>query len=146
MRGAASSMYYDYRLRIEGKEFTYGHAPRDYSTDVYRGLALKDIEAAVAARRSFLTMLSLNAVHSPMTAAPRYAHQPGDLRRRTLLAADDAIAAVVALLKQKGQYDNTYIVVTSDQGLATGRGTAKGVAYEESIRVPLVVKGPNVAK
>src|SRR4051794_19509176 len=144
--GAASSVYYDYRLRIDGREVAYGHSPSDYSTDVYCGLALKDIEAAETARRSFLTMLSLNAPPDPLTAAPRYADRPGDLRYRTLLAADDAIAAIVALLKQKGQYDNTYIVVTSDQGLATGRGTAKGVGFEGSIHVPLVVKGPNVAK
>ena len=146
LRGAESSVYYDYRIRIDGKEVTYGHAARDYSTDVYRGLALKDIEAAVAARRSFLTMVSLSAAHNPLQAPPRYADRPGDLRYRTLLAADDAIAAIVAQLKQKGQYDNTYIVVTSDQGLATGRKPAKGVAFEGSIRVPLVVKGPDVAK
>ncbi len=146
LRGAESSVYYDYRIRIDGKEVTYGHTARDYSTDVYRGLALKDIEAAVAARRSFLTMVSLSAAHNPLQAPPRYADRPGDLRYRTLLAADDAIAAIVAQLKQKGQYDNTYIVVTSDQGLATGRKPAKGVAFEGSIRVPLVVKGPDVAK
>ena len=35
-------------------------------------------------------------------------------------------------------------MVTSDQGLGFGRNPAKGVPYEGSIRVPLVVKGPGV--
>jgi arylsulfatase A-like enzyme len=141
---AGSSAYYDYRLRIGDRTVAYGHAPSDYSTDVYRGFALRDIRAAVAAHRPFLTMVSLEAPHNPLTPAARYADRPGGIRQRTLMAVDDALKAVVGLLKQTGQYDDTYIVVTSDQGLATGRRPAKGVPFEGSIRVPLVIKGPSV--
>ena len=35
-------------------------------------------------------------------------------------------------------------MVTSDQGLAFGRNPSKGVPYEGSINVPLIVRGPGV--
>jgi N-acetylglucosamine-6-sulfatase len=140
-----SSTYYDYVLRVDGRAVAYGHAPGDYSVDVERGFALRDIQAAVTARRPFLTMLAVGAPHFPLTPAPRYARRPGlDDRQRTLLAVDDALAAIVGLLKRAGRYDDTYLVVTSDQGLAFHRARSKGVPYEGSIRVPLVVRGPGV--
>jgi len=140
-----SSTYYDYVLRVDGRRVAYGHAPGDYSVDVERGFALRDIQAAVTARRPFLTMLAVGAPHFPLTPAPRYARRPGlDDRQRTLLAVDDALAAIVGLLKRAGRYDDTYLVVTSDQGLAFHRARSKGVPYEGSIRVPLVVRGPGV--
>ena len=89
-------------------------------------------------------MLDVGAPHNPLTPAPRYARAPGTPRQNTLVAVDDALAAIVAQLKRQGAYDDTYLVVTSDQGLAFGRNPAKGVPYEGSIRVPLVVKGPGV--
>src|SRR4051812_36039429 len=89
-------------------------------------------------------MVSVDAPHNPLTPAPRYATGPGTVRQRTLLAVDDALEAIIALLKQAGHYDDTYLVVTSDQGLAFGKHPAKGVPYEGSIRVPLVVRGPGI--
>ena len=139
-----SSTYYDYLLRIDGRKLAYGRAPGDYSTDVYRGFALRDIAAALATRRPFLTMLNVGAPHNPPTPAPRYASGPGTVRQRTLLAVDDALSAIIELLKRTGRYDDTYLVVTSDQGLAFGRNPSKGVPYEGSINVPLVIKGPGV--
>ena len=136
-----SSVYYDYVLRIGGEKVAYGHAPGDYSVDVERGFALRDIGSA---RGRFLTMLDVGAPHNPLTPAPRYVRAPGTPRQNTLVAVDDALAAIVTQLKRQGAYDDTYLVVTSDQGLAFGRNPAKGVPYEGSIRVPLVVKGPGV--
>src|SRR3954463_14328453 len=87
-----SSTYYDYTLRVDGRAVAYGHAPADYSVDVEAGFVLRGIQAAVAARRRFLTMLAVGAPHSPLTPAPRDARRPGlDERRRTLLAVDDAL-------------------------------------------------------
>ena len=139
-----SSTYYDYLLRTDGRRLAYGSAPGDYSTDVYRGFALRDIAAALATRRPFLTMLNVGAPHNPPTPAPRYATGPGTVRQRTLLAVDDALGAILDLLRRAGRYDDTYLVVTSDQGLAFRRDPSKGVPYEGSINVPLVIKGPGV--
>jgi arylsulfatase A-like enzyme len=127
--------YYDYTLG--GK--AYGHAPSDYSVDVERDALLQDIKAA---RGRFLAMLSPHAPHSPGTPPRRYA---GSGRTGALRAVDDAVAAIVRQLKADGRYDQTYFLITSDQGLAPGsRFGSKGVPYERSIRVPLIIAGPGV--
>jgi N-acetylglucosamine-6-sulfatase len=66
----------------------------------------------------------------------------------SLLAVDEAVAEIVAALEDTGRLGNTMIVFTSDNGLSWGehRLQGKNVPYEESIRVPLVVRyDPQVA-
>jgi N-acetylglucosamine-6-sulfatase len=61
---------------------------------------------------------------------------------RALLAVDEAVARIVDALADTGRLSNTLIVYTSDNGLAWGehRWRKKEVPYEESIRVPMVVR------
>jgi len=61
---------------------------------------------------------------------------------RSLLAVDRAVGAIVTALNDTGRLDNTLIVFASDNGLLWGehRYRGKQLAYEESIRVPLVVR------
>jgi N-acetylglucosamine-6-sulfatase len=66
---------------------------------------------------------------------------------QSLLAVDDLIEHVVDTLRQTGQLDNTYIVLTSDNGFHLGQHRlplGKITAFDEDIRVPLVVRGPDV--
>ena len=68
-----------------------------------------------------------------------------ELRRRqyrALLAVDDAVGRIVDALQNEGKLEDTMIVFTSDNGLLWGehRMLQKVVPYEESIRVPLVVR------
>lgn len=68
-------------------------------------------------------------------------------RLRSLLAVDDAIGSLVDALKQSDELDNTYIFFTSDNGFHMGEHrleVGKWTAYEEDIRVPLIVRGPDV--
>jgi N-acetylglucosamine-6-sulfatase len=61
----------------------------------------------------------------------------------TLLAVDDAIGAIVDKLEATGRLRDTLIVYTSDNGLLWGEHRLPGwkiVPYEESIRVPLVMR------
>jgi N-acetylglucosamine-6-sulfatase len=64
------------------------------------------------------------------------------LQYRSLLAVDRAVADVVAALEATGRLSNTLIVFTSDNGMAWGehRWHRKVVPYEESIRVPMVIR------
>jgi N-acetylglucosamine-6-sulfatase len=67
------------------------------------------------------------------------------LRRRqyrSLQAVDRAVGALVGELDAMHSLDNTLIVFMSDNGLAWGehRWSGKQVPYEESIRVPLVIR------
>lgn len=68
-------------------------------------------------------------------------------RLRTMLAVDELVKAVVDALAETGTLANSYVFLTSDNGYLLGehRRTAKGVPYEESVRVPLLVRGPGVA-
>ena len=61
---------------------------------------------------------------------------------RSLLAVDDAVKAIVGALKRTGRLQDTLIVFTSDNGMAWGehRRAHKEDPYEESIRVPFVVR------
>ncbi len=67
-------------------------------------------------------------------------------RLRALRSVDEMIESLVATLEDSDQLDNTYIVYTTDNGYMLGRHRleTKGVPYEESIKVPLIVRGPSV--
>jgi len=60
----------------------------------------------------------------------------------SLGAVDDAVDAIVEELRLTGQLQNTMIVFASDNGYLYGehRLTGKQAPYEESIRVPLVIR------
>jgi arylsulfatase A-like enzyme len=61
---------------------------------------------------------------------------------RTLVSVDDAVRDIVEALRQTGRLHNTLIVFASDNGFQWGehRWTSKVVPYEESVRVPMVVR------
>jgi N-acetylglucosamine-6-sulfatase len=68
-----------------------------------------------------------------------------DLRRKTLgslQAVDRAVGQIVKALEDTGRLHDTLIVFTSDNGYAWGehRWAEKVAPYEESIRVPLIVR------
>ncbi|BDD02038.1 sulfatase-like hydrolase/transferase [Persicobacter psychrovividus] len=59
---------------------------------------------------------------------------------------DIQLAKVLDRLEQMGELENTYIIYTSDHGIALGRHGLMGKQnlYEHSLRVPFIVKGPGV--
>jgi arylsulfatase A-like enzyme len=67
-------------------------------------------------------------------------------RLGALQSVDDMVGRLVSALRDTGELSNTYIVFTSDNGYYLGehRLEAKAAAYEEAIRVPLLVRGPGV--
>lgn len=70
-------------------------------------------------------------------------------RLRSLQAVDDLIGNLMSTLKTKGKLDNTYIFFTSDNGFHMGQhrlSEGKHTAYEEDIILPLIVRGPTIAK
>jgi N-acetylglucosamine-6-sulfatase len=70
-------------------------------------------------------------------------------RLESLLAVDEAVAAIVAALEQSGELDETLIVFTSDNGFFHGEHRipfGKVLPYEPSARVPLVLRGPGVPR
>jgi N-acetylglucosamine-6-sulfatase len=79
---------------------------------------------------------------------PAYEQQRADLHWQRELEAiqgvDRMVAAVRAELEARAEWDETVLILTSDNGFMLGehRLWAKDVPYEESARVPLVVAGP----
>jgi arylsulfatase A-like enzyme len=67
-------------------------------------------------------------------------------RLGSLMAVDDMVSSIVSTLQATHELDKTYLVFTSDNGYNLGahRLLSKMAPYEESIRVPLVVRGPGV--
>jgi len=66
---------------------------------------------------------------------------------RTLAAVDEGVGAVLDLLAARGWADNTVVIFAGDNGFFLGEHhdlSDKRLAYEESIRVPLLACGPGV--
>ncbi len=61
---------------------------------------------------------------------------------------DNQIGAILDELDASGKMDNTYIIFTSDHGLAMGRHglLGKQSQFDHSIRPPFMIVGPNVPK
>lgn len=137
--------------------------PRVYQTDFLRDQVL-DFLRTNDPRPAFV-YLAPPAPHGPMTPAPRHADAAvpplvpspafhGDRakieaeharRMRTTLALGELVDAVV---DQLAALDRPWILLfTADNGIQDGAHgwRFKDVVYEESIRVPLVIVGSNVA-
>ncbi len=86
---------------------------------------------------------------NPSLSAEQAARAEGLYRNRlrSMLAVDEMIGRLVRALREGGELDNTYLVFTSDNGFHLGQhrlAAGKWTAYEEDIRVPLIVRGPGV--
>ncbi len=68
-------------------------------------------------------------------------------RLESLLAVDDMVESVINELRDAGEMSDTVLVFTSDNGYLLGEhriASNKQYLYEESIRVPLIVRGPGI--
>ncbi|MBB2910976.1 arylsulfatase A-like enzyme [Streptosporangium becharense] len=68
-------------------------------------------------------------------------------RLRAMLGVDDMVGALVETLRTSGKLDDTYIFFGSDNGFHLGQhrlAQGKTTPFDESIRVPLLVRGPGV--
>jgi N-acetylglucosamine-6-sulfatase len=70
-------------------------------------------------------------------------------RLECLQAVDELVETLVDTLNDTGELDRTYIVYASDNGFHLGEHRmleGKDTAYEQDIRVPLAIRGPDVPK
>jgi arylsulfatase A-like enzyme len=67
---------------------------------------------------------------------------------RAIQAVDDGVGKVLALLKEQGRLDNTVIVFAGDNGYFWGehRRGDKRLMYEESLRIPMLIRYPELVK
>jgi arylsulfatase A-like enzyme len=127
-----------------------------YSTDLIGREAVRFIEENPAGEPFFL-YVPFNAPHSPMQAKEediaKYEGRVTEKRPRIYAAMvdsmDQAIGKILAAIDEKGIRDNTFVLLTSDNGGAMTFGavnrpwrSGKGNVYEGGVRVPAVVHWP----
>ncbi|MEQ6900958.1 sulfatase [Nocardioides sp. YIM 152588] len=90
---------------------------------------------------------------NPRVIARRPVQSAGKLRSliraraRTLQAVDEANARVIRALARTGQLENTVVIYLSDNGYLLGehRMQGKNEPYQESLQIPLLMRGPGIA-
>ena len=67
---------------------------------------------------------------------------------RCLVVIDESLGRVLATLEEMGELDNTVIIYSSDNGYFMGEHTFldKRLAYENSMRVPMLIRYPKLIK
>jgi arylsulfatase A-like enzyme len=101
-------------------------------------------EADVSDKPQTIKNLELMTPAEQVTVRNRYRAQA-----ESLLAIDEMIQGIADTLKAKGELKNTVIIYTADNGFFHGEHRirqGKVDLYEESIRVPLLIRGPGVPK
>ncbi len=81
---------------------------------------------------------------------PKTATSDEEIRGRLemLLGVDDSLGRILAALERKGALDDTVVVFTSDHGYFYGEhglNEERRLAYEETIRIPLIIRYPRLA-
>lgn len=103
---------------------------------------------------AFIPPLDKPALMRPIAGLPplgrRTATTDEEIRGRLemLLGVDDSLGRIVATLARKGILDDTMVVFTSDHGYFYGEhglNEERRLAYEEAIRIPLIVRFPRLA-
>jgi N-acetylglucosamine-6-sulfatase len=153
---ALSGLAQDFVRRQERKDapfFIYlsthaPHAPAKPSLrheDLYEDLRAPRTpsfdEADVSDKPRWVRNLSLDS------AEERRIDELYSKRLKTMAAVGEMIGGLLRTLEQTGKLDNTYLVLTSDNGYHMGQhrlGLGKQSAYEEDIRVPLMIRGPGL--
>lgn len=131
--------------------------PKGHATDLFTSWAVESLKQR--RERPFLLYLAYNAPHAPIQPTSEWlsrvtARDPSIRPERAKIAAliehmDDGVGRVVQALKESGQYDNTLLVFTSDNGgevrsggtVGRFRGNKQDV-YEGGIRVPAIFVWP----
>jgi N-acetylglucosamine-6-sulfatase len=70
-------------------------------------------------------------------------------RLRMLMAVDESLGRLLDVLEKQGDLESTVVVVTSDHGFFYGEhglSEERRLAYEESLRIPLLVRYPPLVK
>lgn len=137
--------------------------PEGHATDLFTRWSVDYVKEQANSKEPFFLYLAYNAPHFPVQPPEEWLQkvkqrEPGIGEKRAKLVAfiehmDDGIGQVLEALKDSGQYENTLIVFTSDNGghlpsMANNGPTRDGKQsmYEGGLRVPTSVAWPGKIK
>ncbi|MBK1879674.1 sulfatase-like hydrolase/transferase [Pelagicoccus mobilis] len=151
---AGKSPINEYLLPLEhnGKEVD----ETEYITDGLSREAIRFVSHASRKEEPFFLYLAYNAPHSPLEAKEEDMEQYQfikDVKRRKyagmMAAVDRGVGKLVDALKETGEFENTLIIFTSDNGGKSSLGAnnyplkkGKGSVSEGGIRVPMFFHWP----
>jgi choline-sulfatase len=134
---------YDSEFPAASPELSIGQVQRDGALTVEHA----NRWMAQAGSGRFFLFLHLYEPHVPYTPPARYSsHAPYD---GEIAYADELVGQLVDALKAQGRYDAATIVLVSDHGEGLGdHGELEHglFIYDESIRVPFIVKPPGAPR
>ena len=142
-------------MRLNGREID----PEGHATDLFTDWSVDYIQSQADDGRPFFLYLAYNAPHFPVQPPQEWLdkvkkREEGIDDTRAKLVAfiehmDDGIGKVIAALKESGQYDNTLIIFSSDNGghlpsMANNGPLRDGKQsmYEGGLKVPTAMSWP----
>jgi arylsulfatase A-like enzyme len=134
--------------------------PRGHATDLFTDWAIDYLNERKQDGRKFFLYLAYNAPHVPIQSPPEWLQRVRerephlDEKRAKMVALiehmDMSVGRVIQRLRENGQFENTLIVFTSDNGGDLRAGASCGSLhggkedmYEGGIRVPMCALWPN---
>ncbi|MCC7117968.1 MAG: sulfatase [Anaerolineales bacterium] len=121
--------------------------PADRHADLYQDLEYPQTPSFAEADLSDKPKIVLSLALSGDEYDENDANDLFRRRVQSLQAVDEATVQILDALQKNGQLENTYVFFLSDNGFHMGEHrlpSGKGTSYEEDIRVPLMVRGPNI--
>lgn len=133
--------------------------PEGHATDLFTQWAVEYLNERKGSDQPFLMYLAYNAPHTPIQPPADWLQkvrqrEPQITPKRAALVAliehmDAGIGSVIAALKANGQWENTIVVFTSDNGGQLDVGANNGPlrdgkqsVYEGGLKVPMCVTWP----
>jgi uncharacterized sulfatase len=157
----SASSYYEAKGLWENRSPVPLRPKGEFLTDLFNRKACEFVETALKAKQPLFLYYAPMTLHDPIVAPPERYVRPFDTGVKFsdeyaghLLALDEGIRKLFALLTHYGQQTNTLFILSSDNGCAQysvpphnapNRG-GKGTGWLGGLNVPLIVWQPGVVK